>query len=162
MDREKFCRLLRLGVEKGASDIHFQVGNLPLYRFNGNLVELRYKVLTPEDTEEMTRLLLEDEPRGQEMGFDELDLAYELPGVGQGVRRVFRQAVDQPLQQSGVQAVGLFPLSHAPGLEVRAAGQVQPLQELAAKRLQQVRQQVGRQAVDRSERKPANGLPSQG
>ena len=59
MDREKFCRLLRLGIEKGASDIHFQVGNLPLYRFNGNLVELRYKVLTPEDTEEIARQLLE-------------------------------------------------------------------------------------------------------
>ena len=39
MEREKLNRLLRLGIEKGASDIHFQVGNLPLYRFNGNLVE---------------------------------------------------------------------------------------------------------------------------
>ena len=26
MDREKLHRLLRLGIEKGASDIHFQVG----------------------------------------------------------------------------------------------------------------------------------------
>jgi twitching motility protein PilT len=91
MDREKFCRLLRLGLEKGASDIHFQVGNLPLYRFNGNLVELRYKVLTPEDTEEMTRLLLEDEPRGQNMEFDELDLAYELPGEGRFRVNISRQ-----------------------------------------------------------------------
>ena len=47
MDREKLNRLLRLGIEKGASDIHFQAGNLPLYRFNGSLVELRFKVLTP-------------------------------------------------------------------------------------------------------------------
>ena len=91
MDREKFFRLLRLGVEKGASDIHFQVGNLPLYRFNGNLVELRYKVLTPEDTEEMTRLLLEDDPRGGEMDFDELDLAYEIPGEGRFRVNVSRQ-----------------------------------------------------------------------
>ena len=76
MDREKFYRLLRLGIEKGASDIHFQVGNLPLYRFNGNLVELRYKVLEPADTEEIARLLLEgDECEGTE--FNELDLAYE-------------------------------------------------------------------------------------
>ena len=46
MEREKLYRLLRLGLEKGASDIHFQVGYLPLYRFHGELVELRYKVLT--------------------------------------------------------------------------------------------------------------------
>jgi twitching motility protein PilT len=79
MDREKFYRLLRLGIEKGASDIHFQVGNLPLYRFNGNLVELRYKVLAGEDTEEIARLLLEGDERGAEMAFNEIDLAYELP-----------------------------------------------------------------------------------
>ena len=40
MDPEKLYRLLRLGLEKGASDIHFQVGYLPLYRFHGDLVEL--------------------------------------------------------------------------------------------------------------------------
>ena len=62
MDREKLHRLLRLGIEKGASDIHFQVGYLPLYRFHGELVELRYKVLTPKDTEEITRILLEGDP----------------------------------------------------------------------------------------------------
>ena len=51
MDREKLHRLLRLGIEKGASDIHFQVGYLPLYRFHGELIELRYKVFTAKDTE---------------------------------------------------------------------------------------------------------------
>ena len=63
MDREKLHRLLRLGIEKGASDIHFQVGYLPLYRFNGDLVELRYKVLGASDTEAMARILLEADPR---------------------------------------------------------------------------------------------------
>ena len=91
MEREKLNRLLRLGIEKGASDIHFQVGNLPLYRFNGNLVELRYKVLTPEDTEEIARLLLEGDPRGEEMNFNELDLAFELPDEGRFRVNISRQ-----------------------------------------------------------------------
>jgi len=91
MDREKFYRLLRLGIEKGASDIHFQVGNLPLYRFNGNLVELRYKVLSPEDTEEIARLLLEGDERGAEMAWNEIDLAYELPGEGRFRVNISRQ-----------------------------------------------------------------------
>ena len=91
MEREKLNRLLRLGIEKGASDIHFQVGNLPLYRFNGNLVELRYKVLTGEDTEEIARMLLEGDPRGDDMNFNELDLAFELPGEGRFRVNISRQ-----------------------------------------------------------------------
>ncbi len=91
MDREKLYRLLRLGIEKGASDIHFQVGNLPLYRFNGNLVELRYKVLEASDTEAIARLLLEGDPRQEDMAFNEVDLAYELPDEGRFRVNISRQ-----------------------------------------------------------------------
>jgi twitching motility protein PilT len=91
MDRDKLHRLLRLGIEKGASDIHFQVGYLPLYRFHGDLVELRYKVLTPKDTEEITRILLEGDPAPGAMEFNERDLAYELPGEGRFRVNISRQ-----------------------------------------------------------------------
>jgi len=91
MEREKLYRLLRLGIEKGASDIHFQVGYLPLYRFNGDLVELRYKVLTPKDTEEIARILLDGDPRQEAMDFSELDLAFELPGEGRFRVNISRQ-----------------------------------------------------------------------
>ena len=91
MDREKLYRLLRLGLEKGASDIHFQVDYLPLYRFNGDLVELRYKVLTGPDIEAIAKLLLEDDPRLEQMDFDEIDLAYELPGEGRFRVNISRQ-----------------------------------------------------------------------
>jgi twitching motility protein PilT len=91
MDREKLYRLLRLGIEKGASDIHFQVGYLPLYRFHGDLVELRYKVLTPKDTEVMARLLLEAEDKSAPMEFNERDLAFELPGEGRFRVNISRQ-----------------------------------------------------------------------
>jgi twitching motility protein PilT len=83
MDHEKLHRLLRLGFEKGASDIHFQVGYLPLYRFNGELVELRYKVLTPADTEAIARMLIEGSSRIAPLDeLREADLAYELPTEG--------------------------------------------------------------------------------
>jgi twitching motility protein PilT len=91
MDRDKLHRLLRLGIEKGASDIHFQVGYLPLYRFNGDLVELRYKVLTPSDTEAIARMLLETDPRQEALEWNELDLAYELPGEGRFRVNISRQ-----------------------------------------------------------------------
>ena len=82
MDRERLHRLLRLGFEKGASDIHFQSGCLPLYRFNGDLVELRYKPLTPEDTEVIAQLLTEGSQRASLDGQSDVDLAYEIPGKG--------------------------------------------------------------------------------
>ena len=82
MDRERLHRLLRLGFEKGASDIHFQVGYLPLYRFNGELVELKYKVLSMADTEAIARLLMEHEPAKTLDGVSEVDMAYEIAGEG--------------------------------------------------------------------------------
>ena len=82
MDQERLHRLLRLGFEKEASDIHFQVGYLPLYRFNGELVELKYKVLTPDDTEAIARLLIENDPMRQLEDHNEIDLAYEMPDEG--------------------------------------------------------------------------------
>ena len=91
MEREKVYRLLRLGIEKGASDIHFQVGYLPLYRFHGDLVELRYKVLAASDTEAMARILLENDPRDGVLGSNEVDLAYELPGEGRFRVNISRQ-----------------------------------------------------------------------
>ncbi len=91
MEREKLYRLLRLGLEKGASDIHFQVGYLPLYRFHGELVELRFKVLTPQDTEEIVRILIENDPMGQDLNFNERDLAFELPGEGRFRVNISRQ-----------------------------------------------------------------------
>ena len=91
MEREKLYRLLRLGLEKGASDIHFQVGYLPLYRFHGELVELRYKVLTPEDTEEIVKILIENDPLGQDLDFNERDLAFELPSEGRFRVNISRQ-----------------------------------------------------------------------
>jgi twitching motility protein PilT len=91
MDREKLHRLLRLGIEKGASDIHFQVGYLPLYRFHGELIELRYKVFTAKDTEAIARMLLEGEGHAPELDFNDRDVAYELPGEGRFRVNISRQ-----------------------------------------------------------------------
>ena len=44
-----------------------------------------------EDTEEIARLLLEGDERGAEMAFNELDLAYELPGEGRFRVNISRQ-----------------------------------------------------------------------
>ena len=40
---------LRLVVEQHASDLHFHVGNPPMVRFQGDLLALPYRTLSPED-----------------------------------------------------------------------------------------------------------------
>jgi len=67
------------------------VGYLPLYRFNGDLVELRYKVLTAKDTEAIARMLMESDPRHEDMDFNETDLAFELPSEGRFRVNISRQ-----------------------------------------------------------------------
>ncbi len=91
MDREKLDRMLRLGLEKGASDIHFQVGYLPLFRVHGELVELRYKVLTPNDTEEIVKHLLSSVDGTPNLDFNERDIAFDLPGEGRFRVNISRQ-----------------------------------------------------------------------
>ena len=91
MEVEKLRQLLRLGLEKGASDIHLQVGCLPLYRFHGTLVELRYRELTEADTEAIARYLMEAATGHSELSFDEIDLAFELPDQGRFRVNISRQ-----------------------------------------------------------------------
>jgi Tfp pilus assembly pilus retraction ATPase PilT len=63
MERETLQRLLGLRIEQGASGIHFQPGTLPRYRVHGDLVEPRYELLTPGDTDSITHRLCESNAR---------------------------------------------------------------------------------------------------
>ena len=47
MDVTVFHKLLTSAIQKGASDIHIQVGYPPLMRVNGELLEVKYHPLTP-------------------------------------------------------------------------------------------------------------------
>ena len=42
--------LLRHTVERGASDLHLKVGNVPFLRVDGDLQPTSHPVLTPQDT----------------------------------------------------------------------------------------------------------------
>ena len=91
LDTETLHRLLRLGIEKGASDIHLQEGSPPLYRFNGDLVELRYQALSSEDTKSFARDLVYGDEELEKLQFNELDLAYEMPDEGRFRVNISRQ-----------------------------------------------------------------------
>jgi twitching motility protein PilT len=41
MDQETLSMLLATGIKHGASDIHFRVGDAPMYRVDGQLIPLK-------------------------------------------------------------------------------------------------------------------------
>ena len=52
-------KVLTVGVENGASDIHFRPGAPPLFRLNGDLRPAEHERLTPRDTSMIATALLE-------------------------------------------------------------------------------------------------------
>jgi twitching motility protein PilT len=116
MDRTALHKLLAFGLERGASDIHFEAGYPPHYRLNGELMSA-HKVppLTAADTEAIARMILEDRAdRGPAVDFArpfaELDVAYALAQRGRFRATIFRQR-----GAAGV-VMRLIPI-HVPSLE---------------------------------------------
>jgi len=74
--------LLKLMVDKGASDLHITVPNPPVLRIEGELVEQEdLPPLTPEDVESIFEQVTTE---GQRIAFGkelELDFAYSVPGL---------------------------------------------------------------------------------
>jgi twitching motility protein PilT len=94
MDQNSFNKLLAFGIERGVSDIHFEVGYPPHYRLHGELLgAIKVPPLTVTDTEAIARLILAE--RGKSIDFTrpfgEIDVSYSLAQRGRFRASVFRQ-----------------------------------------------------------------------
>ena len=84
--------LLRRVVQLGGSDLHLTAGQAPCPRVHGELRPLTdWPVLTPADTEYLTRSAIGEELWKQFEDVQELDTAYALPGVSRFRLNLFRQ-----------------------------------------------------------------------
>ena len=95
--------LLRLAVERHASDVHLTEQSPPILRINGELQPTSYAPLTREDTKRLVYSALHERQRAQFERDLELDLSIELSGLGR-----FRMNVHQ--QRGSVEAA----LRHVP------------------------------------------------
>jgi twitching motility protein PilT len=94
MDRSALHKLLAFGIERGVSDIHFEVGYPPHYRLHGDLLgAVKVPPLTARDTEAIARILLEDRAAQIDFSrrFPELDVSYSLAQRGRFRASIFRQ-----------------------------------------------------------------------
>ncbi|ADO74565.1 type IV pilus twitching motility protein PilT [Stigmatella aurantiaca] len=92
LDKATLDKLLTVGVQNGASDIHFRPGDPPIYRVNGVLRPLRMDKLLPEHTREVAlHLIHEEAKRNQIDSIQEHDASYGLQGVARFRVNIYRQ-----------------------------------------------------------------------
>ena len=94
MDRNAFHKLLAFGIERGVSDIHFEVAYPPHYRLQGELLgAIKVPPLTAQDTEAIARMILEDRNITVDFTrrFTEIDVSYSLAQRGRFRASIFRQ-----------------------------------------------------------------------
>jgi twitching motility protein PilT len=83
--------LLRHTVERGASDLHLKVGNVPFLRVDGALQPAPFDVLSAEDAEAFALSVMNGHKRHEFETTNEADVGYTLTGVGRFRVNVFRQ-----------------------------------------------------------------------
>jgi twitching motility protein PilT len=84
--------LLKAVVDQGASDLHLKVGAYPMMRVRGSLVPAdTEKRLTHEDTVEMAAMVMSSAQKQKFKDYQEVDLAYSVPGLGRFRCNVFQQ-----------------------------------------------------------------------
>jgi twitching motility protein PilT len=84
--------LLKIAVERKASDLHLKVGSHPVIRVDGDLIALgELKRLMQEDTIAMAFSMMNARQKQRFKEEFELDIAYSVPGLGRFRCNVFQQ-----------------------------------------------------------------------
>ncbi|MBN1578971.1 MAG: type IV pilus twitching motility protein PilT [Chitinispirillaceae bacterium] len=83
--------LLKLIIDKGASDLHLRVGVNPVLRVNGDLFKLQTDQLTTEDMDEILKTLMKPEQYETFLNNHEFDFAFGLKEVGRFRINAYRQ-----------------------------------------------------------------------
>jgi twitching motility protein PilT len=92
MDVAIFHKLLISAVQKGASDVHLQAGHPPLLRINGDLMEVKYHPLSPDETAAIAEEVLAHTYRKDQLSsLTELDVSYGIEGQARFRVNIYRQ-----------------------------------------------------------------------
>ncbi|HEX6131458.1 MAG TPA: PilT/PilU family type 4a pilus ATPase [Actinomycetota bacterium] len=83
--------LLRHTVERGASDLHLKVGNVPFVRIDGELQPTAFPMLSSDDTAAFANAVMSEHKRREFGETNESDIGYTLGGVGRFRINVYRQ-----------------------------------------------------------------------
>ena len=109
--------LLKIGMEKRASDIHITVGVPPILRIDGKLIPLGMEALKPNDTKELVYGTLSDHQIEELERKGEIDTSFSSPGIGRYRVNVYKQRGSYamalriiPLEIPNMETLGLPPV----------------------------------------------------
>jgi twitching motility protein PilT len=92
MDRATLNKLLKFGVDHGASDSHFEVGGPPRFRVKGDLLKAKGEFkLTPDAMLKVAEIILHGRDIDLQRFFPEQDTSYSVPGISRFRVSIFRQ-----------------------------------------------------------------------
>jgi twitching motility protein PilT len=119
--------LLKIAVERGASDLHVKVGGYPMMRVRGTLMPATEdKRLDHEDVVAMSAAVMSTSQRQKFKESQEVDLAYSVPGLGRFRCNIFQQRGTVgmvlrviPMQIRTIDELGLPPVMKKIALEER-------------------------------------------
>src|ERR1043165_8999125 len=84
--------LLKIAVERKASDLHLKVGAHPIIRVDGDLIPLTdMKRLMQEDTIAMAFSIMSSRQKEKFKNNFDIDIAYSVPGLGRFRCNIFQQ-----------------------------------------------------------------------
>jgi twitching motility protein PilT len=109
--------IVRYASNNGASDIHITVGMPPILRIDGALTKYGKERLTPEDTEDLVKQILDGEQLKDLDNKGELDTSYSSPGIGRFRVNAYKQRGSYalamriiPLKVPKINELGLPPI----------------------------------------------------
>ncbi len=110
--------LLKIAVERGASDLHLKVGAYPMLRLHGTLTPAtEEKRLSPEDTVAMAQAVMSTAQRQKFNEVMEIDVAYGVPSLGRFRCNIYQQRGTIglalrviPMRVQAVEELGLPPV----------------------------------------------------
>lgn len=112
--------LLKIAVERRASDLHLKVGGPPVLRIDERLIPLQEQPrLSADDTIAMAFSIMNSKQKEKFREHNELDLAYSVAGLGRFRANVFQQrsTVAIVLRVIPVKILGIAELNLPPILE---------------------------------------------
>jgi len=83
--------LLKLMIEKNASDLHITTGSPPRLRIDGKLMQIDHPPLTPADTKALCYSILTDAQKHKYEENNELDLSFGIKGLSRFRANIFMQ-----------------------------------------------------------------------
>jgi twitching motility protein PilT len=84
-------QLLKVMIEKGATDLHITSGSPPQLRIDGNLVPLKSPPLTAPETKQLCYSILTDSQKQKFEENNELDLSFGVKGLSRFRSNIFMQ-----------------------------------------------------------------------